>query len=187
VSPFLFARSGRPYNITLGGDLNRDSVFTDRPGIADQDTVDPVQTPIGFVNPVPAPGIVLIPRNAAEGPGQVSLNLNVSKTFGFGGKAGDANTGAGSIPGGGPGGGHGPGGPGGGGRGGPGGGGFGGFGGGPAGGDSRYNLTVSVRANNLLNHPTFGNPSGVLTSPYFGIPNTAFNPRRVELQMRFSF
>ena len=172
ISPFLFARSGRPYNITLGRDLNGDSVFNDRPAIADADTVDAVVTPIGFVNASPYPGAVLIPRNAARGPGQVSLNVNVAKTFGFGSKSSDAaSTGAGSVPG-------------------DSGGGRGrwrgGFGG-PGGSDSRYNLTVSVRAQNILNHPTFANPSGVLTSPTFGIPNTAFGSRRVELQMRFSF
>jgi hypothetical protein len=177
ISPFLTARSGRPYNITLGRDLNGDTVFTDRPGLADADTVVAVATPIGFVDPTPAPGAVLVPRNAAEGPAQVRLNLNVSKTFGFGGKSTDAGqTGAGSVPG--DSGGRGRGGPGG-----PGGG-FGGFGGSS---DARYNLTVSVRASNLLNHPTFANPSGVLTSPAFGIPTVAFPGRRIELQMRFSF
>ncbi len=190
-NPFLFARSGRPYNITLGRDLNGDSVFTDRPAISDADTVDAVLTPIGFVNPNPFPGAVLIPRNAVEGPGQVRLNMNVSKTFGFGGRSADAaQTGPGAMPGGGGGGGgRGPGGPGGGGGGrGPGGfggGGFGGFGGGA--GDSRYSLQVSIRAQNILNHPSFFNPSGVLTSPFFGIANQAFGGRRIDLTMRFSF
>lgn len=172
-SPFLFARSGRPYNITLGRDLNGDSVFTDRPGIADADTPDVVLTPIGYVDPIPGPNAVLIPRNAVTGPTFSRLNFSVSKTIGFGGSSAEAgNTGAGSVPGDSGGRGHGRG------R-------FGGFGGG--GSDSRYSLTVSVRASNVLNHPSYFNPSGVLTSPTFGIPNAAASGRRVELQMRFSF
>jgi hypothetical protein len=188
ISPYLFARSGRPYNITVGGDLNGDGVFTDRPGVVDNGPVGAVLTPIGFVNPLPGPDAVLIPRNAVEGPGQVRLNMNVAKTFGFGTHSSDsANRGVGSVPG--DTGGRGPGGgggrpDGGGGRG-PGGGGFGGFGG--AASDARYLLTVSVRASNLLNHPSYANPSGVLTSPYFGIPNVALPPRQIEVQMRFSF
>ena len=192
ISPHLFFRSGRPYNITLGSDLNGDEVFTDRPGIADATTLDAVVTPIGFVDPTPGPGAILIPRNAADGPSFTRLNLAVTKNFGFGGKLQDSGgTGAGSMPGdGNRGGGRGgPGGPGGGGRGpgGPGGhgGGFGGFGG--QANDARYNLAVTVRASNILNQVSFFNPSGVLTSPTFGIPTSAAPGRRIEMQMRFSF
>jgi hypothetical protein len=87
--------------------------------------------------------------------------------------------------------GGGPGGPGGGGQ---GGGGFGGGGmmrgGGPGGfGGTRtkYNLTVDLRANNLLNHTNFFNYNGVLTSPFFGRANVASQPRRIELSLRFGF
>jgi hypothetical protein len=187
-SPHVFFRSGTPYNITLGRDLNGDAVFTDRPGLADADTIDAVATPIGFVDPTPGPDAVLVERNAAQGPSFSRVNLAVTKNFGFGGSARDgAGGGAGAMPGDRPRGG-GPGGGGGGPRmGGPGGhGGPGGFGGGQA-NDARYNLSVSVRASNLLNHPSFFNPSGVLTSPSFGIPTSAAPGRRVELQMRFSF
>ena len=57
---------------------------------------------------------------------------------------------------------------------GPGGGGFGG-GGGFFGGDSRnkYNLTVALNFNNLFNHPNLGNYNGTLTSPFFGLAQTA--------------
>ncbi|MGB5037764.1 MAG: hypothetical protein WBQ66_14225, partial [Blastocatellia bacterium] len=84
---------------------------------------------------------------------------------------------------GGPGGGGHGGGPGGGGR---GMGGMGGMGGG-GGSDKRYSLSVSVRMQNALNHPSFGNPTGVLTSPIFGIPNVALPGRTIELSARFSF
>ena len=84
-----------------------------------------------------------------------------------------------------------------------GGGGRGGFGG-PMGESTehRFNLTLSVMFNNVLNHV---NPSGYvgnLNSPQFGLPtgvNTGFgggpggfggtvaNNRRVEFQTRFTF
>ena len=34
ISPFLVAASGQPYNITLGQDLNGDSIYNDRPAFA---------------------------------------------------------------------------------------------------------------------------------------------------------
>ena len=34
VNPFVIVRSNRPFNITIGGDLNRDSFFNDRPSFA---------------------------------------------------------------------------------------------------------------------------------------------------------
>lgn len=183
-SPHVFFRSGRPYNITLGRDLNGDAVFTDRPGLADADTIDAVATPIGFVDPTPGPDAILLERNAAEGPSFSRVNLAVTKNFGFGGSARDGTGGgAGAMPGESRGG---RGGPGGGGPRGGGGHGGGGFGGGGA-NDARYNLSVTVRAANLLNHPSFFNPSGVLTSPSFGIPTSAAPGRRIEMQMRFSF
>jgi hypothetical protein len=96
--------------------------------------------------------------------------------------------------------GRGPGGPGGGGRGGFGGGGFGGGGfGGGANGGGRYNLTLSVNFNNLLNHTNLANPQGNLGSPFFGESTSiagsfggfgalgsAYN-RRIDVQLRFSF
>lgn len=81
--------------------------------------------------------------------------------------------------------GGGPGGPGGG----PGGGGFGGGGmrGGFGGVRNKYSLTVDVRANNLFNHVNYGNYNGVLTSPFFGISNFTFQPRKIEASLRFGF
>ena len=39
--------------------------------------------------------------------------------------------------------------------------------GGP-GGPAKYNLTVSINANNILNHVNYSSPVGNLTSPSFG-------------------
>src|SRR5262249_30113927 len=123
----------------------------------------------------------------------ISVNVRVSRTFGFGPTRG-ASAGMTGPPGGGGGGGRGFGGPGGGGPGGgghdhPAGGGGGmrigpGGGGGPRGGMSggdttehRYNVTLSVMFNNILNHVNPTGYSGLLTSPQFGEPsgvNTGF-------------
>jgi hypothetical protein len=182
INPFIFARSGGPYNVTLGRDLNLDSRFTDRPSFASPDDVDAIATPFGLLDPTPEPGDLLIPRNLGTAPGTVRVNLSVSKTFGFGERSSTPEAGAGpGGPGGGPGGGRG-------GRGGGRGGfGHGGFGGDGGGDNSRYSLTVTLRAQNLLNQVNFRAPSGVLTSPIFGISNAALDGRRIEAQMRFSF
>jgi hypothetical protein len=84
-------------------------------------------------------------------------------------------------PGGGPGGGGGGGGM----RGPGGGGGGGGFFG--DGGRNKYNLTLSVNVNNILNHTNFLNFSGNLQSPFFGIANRTAEARRITASMRFSF
>ena len=49
------------------------------------------------------------------------------------------------------------------------------------------NMTFIVNLWNAFNHPQYQNYSGVMTSPFFGRPNRANNPRNVELAMRFAF
>ena len=202
LSPFITARSGAPFNITTGTDLNGDTIFNDRPAFATPGQSGAIVTPWGTFNPNPAPGQALIPRSYGESPGFFAINLRMSKTFGFGESR---STAAGPPSGGGPGG---PGGPGGG-PGGPRGGGpmgMGGRGGGGGGGmrgmfgdaltDHRYNLTFSASARNLLNSTNPGPVVGNLSSSFFGqslsLAN-AFGPasgagnRRVELGLRFNF
>jgi len=185
INPFIIARSSRPYNITIGRDLNGDSFFNDRPSFATPDEDGAIATPIGYLDATPEPGDIIVPRNALDGPGFVRVNLAVSRTFGFGSRAQGRFDPSGGGGGGGGFGGLSGGGPRGGGRGGRGGG-PGGFGGGGA-SDRRYSVTLTLRASNLLNHPTYGTPSGVLTSPTFGRSNNAFGSRQVEAQVRFSF
>ncbi|HNG94940.1 MAG TPA: hypothetical protein PLB32_19205, partial [Acidobacteriota bacterium] len=62
----------------------------------------------------------------------------------------------------------------------------GGFGG-DGGGDTRYSLTFSIRVSNLLNRTNLNNFSGSLTSPIFGLANSASESRRIEAQVRFRF
>ena len=197
LNPFVIIQSGRPFNITLGRDLNGDTRFTERPSLApagvDCFLIALVRcTEFGNFNLLPGIDDPRIPRNFAEGPGSVTVNMRVSKTWTFGREGGGTSAGnqqnrdgqgqqgndrqrntmmGGGMAGGRPGGG--PGGPGGGGRGGfggPGGGGFGGggFGGGGGNAGGRYSLTFSLNFNNILNHANLGTPVGNLSSRLFG-------------------
>ena len=87
-SPFLVATSGRPFNITVGRDLNGDTLFTDRPVFATDLTRSSVrQTAFGALDLAPAAGRIPIPRNYGDGPAQVSVNLRVAKVFKLGHEA----------------------------------------------------------------------------------------------------
>lgn len=83
-SPNLFIASAAPFNITTGADDNGDTLFTDRPAFASAGDANAVVTPFGIFNPQPRTGDWIIPRNFGRGAGEVSLNLNLSRTFGFG-------------------------------------------------------------------------------------------------------
>jgi hypothetical protein len=59
---------------------------------------------------------------------------------------------------------------------------------GGGGGDRPYNLNVSFQVQNLFNHANYGPFIGNLSSPLFGRANTLLgNPRRFDVQLRFSF
>jgi hypothetical protein len=55
------------------------------------------------------------------------------------------------------------------------------------GGRNKYNLTLSVNVNNLLNHTNFQGFIGNLSSPFFGLANRTSEARRITASMRFSF
>ena len=195
-NPFIIAVSGRPFNITTGRDNNRDNQYSDRPSFANAGDPGAIVTSFGNFNPDPLPGEVIIPRNFGQGPGFVSANLGVSKTFGFGPPPNNfpgmnakspqgaqdqkanqqqqnqraGNRGGNQNRGGGAGG-------------------FGGAGaavammrGGAAGGGNmmmmggagdirhKYNLTFSITANDIFNHVNYAGFGTVLTSPFFGLP-----------------
>ena len=200
LNPTLVANSGRPFNITVGRDLNGDTLFTDRPAFAtDLSRASVRRTAFGDFDLDPQPGFAVIPRNYGRGPGFFSVNMRLSKTLGFGEVAAARAGGGGGRGGrGGGGGGRGGGGRGGGGRGGGGGGES--FGGGEN-TEHRYNLTLSLNVQNLLNHPSLSAPVGNLNSPFFGQAVSGggrfgfggggggqnAGARRVDLQLRFSF
>ncbi len=53
--------------------------------------------------------------------------------------------------------------------------------------DRGHQLTLNVRASNLLNRANLGGIDGVLNSPFFGRANNAAPSRRIEIGARFSF
>ena len=168
----------------------------------------------GTFNAAPVAGETIIPVNYGTGFEHITANLRLSRTFGWGERAG-SNPNGGGPDGGGPGGFSGGGRGGGGDRGGGGGargggggfgggrgGGFGGFGGGGTG--KKYNLTMTISARNALNRVNYANPQGSLNSPSFGRSlaiggdgggfggggrggGGASGNRKVELQLRFQF
>ena len=204
AAPFMTVSSGGPFNITTGQAYNGSGILNARPAFATSSTpaASLRVTRLGAFDINPAAGTALIPYNYGEAPGQFSVNLRVSRTWGWGERAG-APTARPDGGGGGPGGGRGGFG---GGRGGPGGGfarggGGGGRGGGGVNTGKRYNLTFTVSARNLFNHVNYGAPNGSLASPFFGQSlslagggggpfgggNGAAGNRKIELQLRFSF
>jgi len=188
VNTFMIASSGTPFNIITGRDTNGDTLFTERPAFAtDLNKPGVVVTPLGAFDPNPAPGQTIIPRNFGRGPGFVSVNLNLGKTFKFGkaiepkappaGGPGTTNAGTPAAT---------------------------------SGGATHtpppkppiqrpYSLAFSVSINNLFNRNNQGNPIGNMASPYFlksasGSNNFFFGSgggsggnRTITLRMRLSF
>ncbi|MGB2679678.1 MAG: carboxypeptidase-like regulatory domain-containing protein [Candidatus Acidiferrum sp.] len=187
LSPFLIASSGIPFNITSGTDPYQSNQYNVRPAFA---TCTPaIQTKFGcFVIPTAAELATYtpIPVNYGDGPGRFSLNLRLSKTFGFGPVLEGASGGGGGPMGGGtfgrPGGRP---------RGGPGG------RGGPDAGatNRRYALTFGVIGRNVFNNVNVLTPIGNLGSPLFGESNgltgrpysDSTSNRRLDLQVTFTF
>ena len=179
LSPFITASAGVPFNITTGSDYLGSGVLNARPAFAGGPGQGIIFTPYGYLNPNPTPGEPLIPRNLGTGPAQFTVNLRLSRTWGFGttkfaGPSGGAHASGG-------------------------GGRFGGrrgpFGGGLT--EHRYNLTLSLNARNLLNRANLLAPVGVMGSPFFlqstgiaGGYQAELNPtdnRRIDVQLRFQF
>ena len=189
MSPFVVVQSGPPFNITTGSDVYGTTFFNARPGIAtDPNKAGVIETQYGLLDPNPTPDEKLLPRNFGRGPGLISVNLRLGKTFGFGGERAGSSASRGG--GGGGGGGN------------PtmmaGGRGLGSFIGPPT-TSHRYNLSISMSARNILNHTNPGPITGDITSPLFGRANQMAgnlngegfsenaNNRRLELQCRFTF
>jgi hypothetical protein len=54
-------------------------------------------------------------------------------------------------------------------------------------GTSQQNVNVFANMSNAFNHLNPGRPSGVLTSPNFGVSTSAQNPREIEMGIRYQF
>ncbi len=199
LSPLLNARSGSPFNFTIGQDLIGSTIFNQRPAYAtDPNAPNVVSTTYGLFNTVPGPNDKLVPVNAGHGPAAVVFNLRASKTITFG--KGDAGGGASPGAGGGgiaaggfrpgtanqaSGGGS------------LGGRGLGGSAGGGSGGSAtgRYSITFSAEARNLFNDVNRGTPIGDVGSRLFGTSNRlaggvysfSGTNRRIDLQIGFNF
>lgn len=200
MNPFITIRSGSPFNITRGVDDNGDGFANERPTYGQlRDRCTELGLTTSYCNVSGNNLSSIVPRNFAEGPGSVTVNLSARKNFGFG------KTAAQRAAGGGPGGGGGGmqtvmmGGPGGGGGGGMMRGGMGGFGGGDA--RKPYNLSVGINVSNLFNIVNLGNPIGSLNSSRFGQSTSTGGSfggfggfgggngpnRRIELNARFNW
>ncbi len=84
INTLVFYRSGLPYNITSGRDLNGDTILNDRPAFATElNRPSVVKTPLGAFDLNPVSGQIIIPRNYGTSPSFLSANLNISKTFSF--------------------------------------------------------------------------------------------------------
>jgi len=191
-NPFIVVASGKPFNITVGQDLNGDSFFNDRPAYAQAGDTEVVSTSYGTFNVNPSTSQARIPINLGDGPTLFTFNLRATKSIAFGPKV-EGHSGGGIFMGGGggrhggpPGGGLGP-------RGLSGGGGPGGPGGPVV--NRRYNLSFSVQALNLFNDINLAPPTGTLGTPNFGKSNALAGQiyssgsasRRIFLQAIFSF
>jgi hypothetical protein len=189
LNPFVVIQSGVPFDITTGTDLYGTTLFNARPGFAtDPSKPGVIETAYGLLDPNPTPDEKLVPRNYGRGPGQISVNLRISKTFGFGGERGGSQKASGSqqiqtgaanpnlATG----------------R------GLGSIIAAPS-TSHRYNFSISMAARNLLNHTNPGPIVGDITSPLFGRANQTAGTlngegfsenadnRRLELQLRFTF
>ena len=142
VRPFISARSGRPFNITTGTDLNGDTIYNDRPAFAtDLSRPSVVRTAYGNFDTAPLPSQTIIPYNYGHGPGLVWVDLQASEMFHIGPKpamkvaAHPAAAGRPAPP--------------------------------P---ERPWGLSFSIEVQNLFNHVNAGPPVGVLSSPLFGQP-----------------
>ena len=110
-------------------------------------------------------------RNSARGASRYNLNTRLTRAFGFGGQRGGEGGGGQQRAAGGRGGGQG---------GGP------GFGGGD-GANQRFSVELYVQGSNILNRTNYVSFSGNLQSPFFSLPTSAAQARRIEVGMQFRF
>lgn len=183
IATMLFARSGVPYNLTIGNDLTGNNQFNGRPayGVCGADGVMPTQ--YGCLDTDPAgKGERIVPYGVGTGPANAVFHLRLSKVIGVGPRleterqADTYNTGN-SVS-----------------------------NQGLSGGGTairmnettqrRYSLTCAALVTNAFNMVNLGTPNGVLLSPLFNksqsIASGSFGSltpgnRSIVLQTLFSF
>ncbi len=164
ASPFIIAMAGAPYNLITGTDPLGSSVYNTRPYFASGNSGSCFNSASFSATDVDSNGNSLnltpVPINYCTSPANATINLRLTRVFGFGERTGQAaaSEGPGGPPPGGP---RGPGGPGGrgGGRGGP-------FGAASSG--HKYTFTLGVQASNLFNMIPYNAAVSTLSSPEFG-------------------
>jgi hypothetical protein len=194
LSPFVVVQSGTPFDITAGSDLYGTTLFNGRPAFANNPAKPGlIETGYGLLDPNPTPDEQSLGRNYGRGPTLVTVNMRITKAFGFGPAKGGSAAAASQATGKGP----------------------------PTapstltaasnGGirigsvlgssstERRFNLIVGMSGRNLLNHTNPGPIIGDITSPLFGFSNQtnvapngegfseSANNRRLELQIRLTF
>jgi len=76
--------SGVLFNIYTGRDTNGDGFYAERPAFAlDASKPGVIDTPYGLLDPNPAAGDRLIPRNLGRGPVTSEFDMGLSRSFGF--------------------------------------------------------------------------------------------------------
>jgi hypothetical protein len=80
----LVGWSGSPYNVTLGTDLNKDSIYNERPSFLPGKTQADCRNAASFARPVPGSQYVSIPINYCTGPGSFVAYTRLVKNFGIG-------------------------------------------------------------------------------------------------------
>jgi hypothetical protein len=180
----LSARSGTPYNLTIGNDLTGNNQFNARPTFGTCGAAGVVSTAYGCLDTDPVgKNETIAPLDLGTGPANVVYHIRISKVFGVGPRTKTAGEGqtytanGNSVSG----------------R---------GIGSGGAAvrldqtAPRRFNLTFVVGAANAFNVVNWGTPNGVLLSPLYGktqslASGTFANPtpgnRAINFQTTFSF
>lgn len=180
LASLLLARSGAPYNLTIGNDLTGNNQFNARPAYGVCGAAGVVQTQYGCLDTDPAgKGETIVPFDLGTGPANTIMFLRVSKVIGVGPKiekAGKGQTYKGDnssvssrgLSG----------------------------GGAPIRLDAavarRYNLTFITGVDNVFNTVNYSPPNGVLLSPIFNHSQSlefSDGPgnRTIDFQVKFSF
>ncbi|HEU5340668.1 carboxypeptidase-like regulatory domain-containing protein [Edaphobacter sp.] len=191
ASPFIIVQGGAPYNLLTGTDPLGSSVYNLRPWFAQGDSGncrDRAAFTSSDTDPVTGDSLNLtaVPINYCTSSANATVNMRISRVFGFGERTGAAARQGGPGGPGGPGGGRHEGG----GRG--FGGGRGGFGGSSG---HKYNFTLGAQISNLFNMVPYGTPTAWLSSSRFGqFTSLAGRPfasgtavRTIMLQGSFNF
>ena len=156
VAGAFFARSGTPYNLTIGSDLTANNQFNARPTYGTCDSAGVIATQYGCLDTDPlGKGERIVPYGVGLGPSNSILYLRASKVFGIGPRMQSTSAtqhatiqSSNSVS-------------------------DRGLSGGgaavhlDAAAPRRYSLTLAVAAINLLNEVNLGTPNGVLLTPLF--------------------